>query len=129
MLHSVLPWTLSHGASLLHSKPSSTMQLLEQPSPLRVLPSSQASSRTMPSPQRDEQATVGPVHVGSRRHSGEQPSKPMWFPSSQLSAPSMLPSPQFVREQMLGDPMHLKPGSNWQRELQPSGLPIASASS
>jgi len=36
------------------------------------------------------------VHAGSIWQSSEQPSKGTVFPSSQLSAPSFLPSPQVV---------------------------------
>src|SRR5262245_10610750 len=46
------------GTSLLHTNPLSTVHSLEQPSPLRRLPSSQSSFRTMPSPQLEVQAPV-----------------------------------------------------------------------
>jgi len=42
------------------------------------------------------------------------------LPSSQLSAPSFLPSPHVVIEHLLGLPSHLKPCSMRQCSLQPS---------
>jgi hypothetical protein len=74
----------------------------------------------MPSPQLDVQAAVGPEQVGSLRQFGAQPSKPMVFPSSQLSAPSTTRSPQVVAVHVLGEPMHFHPISIWQRALHPS---------
>jgi hypothetical protein len=57
----------------------------------------------MPSPQLDVQAS--PVsHAGSARHTGEHPSKATALPSSQLSAPSTMLSPQVVAVQVLGVP-------------------------
>ena len=102
MLHDASS-TISHGASLLHMKPSSTVHVLEQPSPLRRLPSSQASSSTMPSPQLDVHAPCVPGSP-ARRQFGAQPSKPIVLPSSQLSAPSTTPSPQVVAVHVLGEP-------------------------
>src|SRR5262245_42304240 len=96
------------------------MQVLEQPSPSRKLPSSHCSlPNTMPSPQLDAHAIpVG--QVGSARQSGEQPSNPTVLPSSQLSAPSLILSPQVVGVHVLGAPSHLKPCSMRQCSLQPS---------
>src|SRR5688572_11058717 len=120
MLHASAPAIISQGASFSQMKPSSSVQRSEQPSPLRMLPSSHSSSSTMPSPQLDVHAVVGPVHVGSRRQLGAQPSKPTVLPSSQLSAPSTSSSPHVVGSQVLGLPMHFQPISIWQRALQPS---------
>src|SRR4051812_8742548 len=104
---------------LSHVKPVSTWQVLEQPSPLRKLPSSHCSlPSTMPSPQVDVQAEPG-AHAGSAWHVPEQPSKGTALPSSQLSAPSFLPSPQTVAVQALGWPPHLNPSSIRQRASQP----------
>jgi len=105
----------------VHLKPSSTLQSAEQPSPSVVLPSSQSSPRTMPSPQAEVQALV-PSQAGSLRQSDEQPSKGMALPSSHASAPSTLPSPQVVGVQVLGLPVHLNPISTLQPSEQPSPL-------
>src|SRR5438874_2024404 len=83
-----------------------------------LLPSSQASLTTMPSPQRDMQAPLVLVQLGSLWQSAEQPSKGTVLPSSQLSAPSTILSPHLVGVQVL--PLHLKPSSTLQVAEQPS---------
>ena len=87
-------------------QPGSTLQSLEQPSPLAALPSSHSSSSTMPSPHFEVHPEV-PEQFGSIWQSSEQPSKGMVLPSSQPSAPSTLPSPQVVGVHLLGLPVHL----------------------
>lgn len=114
-----LPLTFSHPESCcIQTKPGSIVQSEEQPSPLTVLPSSQASPSNIPSPQRDLQAPW--VQSGSDWQRDPQPSNGVVLPSSQLSAPSTMPSPQTVREQTLGLPLHLKPISTLQVDAQPS---------
>src|SRR6478736_3378966 len=83
-----------------------------------VLPSSQSSLISKPSPHADLQPT--PVHSGSRTQSAEQPSNGAVLPSSQLSLPSTTPLPHFASVQMLGAPEHFLPSSTWQRSEQPS---------
>jgi hypothetical protein len=79
----------------------------EQPSPLLVLPSSQPSLTTNPSPHFEVQVPVAELQFGSKWQAGEQPSFGLVFPSSQASEPSTLPSPQTVLLQALGWPLHL----------------------
>jgi hypothetical protein len=98
--------------------PGSILQPAEQPSPSRLLPSSQASPSTMPSPHREVQPPL--VQEGSLWQSAEQPSQGRALPSSQLSAPSTTLSPQTVGEQALGLPEHLKPISTLQVAEHPS---------
>src|SRR6188768_3445508 len=88
-----------------HVKPPSFLQSCEQPSPSLVLPSSHSSLMSRPSPHSEVQPV--PVHLGSVWQVEEQPSKGTALPSSQLSAPSFLPSPHLVGEQTLGWPSHL----------------------
>jgi hypothetical protein len=61
-----------------------------------------------------------PLQSGSIWQSSEQPSKGMVLPSSQLSAPSTMPSPQMVGVQTLGLPLHLWPISTLHVGEQPS---------
>src|SRR5688500_13112386 len=110
--------TISQLASFEQLCPSSTTHALEQPSPSRTLPSSHSSPSTMPSPHLEAQAPV--AQLGSERQLGPQPSNGSVLPSSQLSAPSGLPSPQVVGEQALGAPLHLKPFSMRHLASQPS---------
>src|SRR5690606_30897717 len=93
-----------------HWNPGSTLQSLEQPSPSRRFPSSQSSPRTMPSPQVEVHGCPL-TQVGSASQRSLQPSKGTLLPSSQLSAPSILPSPQTVFVHLLGEPSHLCPRS------------------
>jgi hypothetical protein len=87
----------------VQDQPSSFVQVLLHPSPLMVLPSSQASSDAFtPSPQGDVHvsgvAGVPPTH--SKPHStvqvAEHPSLDTELPSSHASEPALLPSPQTV---------------------------------
>src|SRR5512133_787069 len=72
----------------------------------------------MPSPQAE---VHGPSpHLGSFWQSEKQPSNGIVLPSSQLSAPSILPSPHVVGVQVLGVPSHLYPISYLQLGEQPS---------
>ena len=64
----------------------------------------------MPSPHEEVQPLVL-AQVGSSRQFAEQPSKGSAFPSSQLSAPSLVLSPHTVAWHWLGEPLHLKPCS------------------
>src|SRR5690606_34185342 len=123
------PGTLSTQASSICSqlprpsatqlKPSSSVHSLEQPSPSRKLPSSHSSSSTIPSPQLEVHGC--PLsHLGSAWQRSVQPSNGMSLPSSQLSAPSVTPSPQVVGVQVLGDPSHLNPTSMRHFASQPS---------
>src|SRR5450432_1412904 len=105
-------------AASAHMKPGSILHLSEQPSPLRVLPSSHSSPMTRPSPQSDTHAPA--LQLGSVWQTALQPSYGSALPSSQLSAPSFLPSPQTVGVHTLGVPSHLKPSSSVQRAEQPS---------
>src|SRR3954467_11051125 len=112
------PLIFSQLAFCEHSKPASFLQDAEQPSPSLVLPSSHSSPIKSPSPHSEVQPS--PVQVGSVWQVDEQPSKGTALPSSQLSAPSFLASPQTVGVQTLGWPSHLKPTSNLQVAEQPS---------
>src|SRR6187399_1951591 len=86
---------LSSGVSV-QSKPGSSSQSEEQPSPLRVLPSSQPSPpNLMPSP-HSEVHGAGGTQVGSKRQSMPQPSPELLSTSSQLSPGSSAPSPHSV---------------------------------
>src|SRR5688572_16141683 len=87
------------------TKPASIVQSAAQPSPAVVLPSSQSSPMTRPSPHSELQGPA--AQSGSAWHNAEQPSKGSVLPSSQLSAPSCTPSPQVVAEHALGLPSHL----------------------
>src|SRR6202035_5333920 len=93
-----MPCRSTQGAlSLEQVNPGSIWHVDEQPSPLRRLPSSHCSPAPskMPSPQVDVQGAPG-GRVGSAWQVSEQPSKGSVFPSSQLSAPCVFPSPQVV---------------------------------
>jgi len=76
--------------------PGSSWQVLEQPSPLVVLPSSQVSLPTMivPSPHFGEHRFPGTRHSKplSTLQVLEQPSPLVVLPSSQVSLPSSTPS-------------------------------------
>ena len=96
--------TLADPGWVWHSQPSSTLQLLLQPSPSRRFPSSHKEEllwvRSWPSPQTSVQ-TLGdvgdpPVHVNevSCVHELEHPSPLLRFPSSQTSGAIRRPSPQ-----------------------------------
>src|SRR4051794_23809073 len=69
--------------------------------------------------------TLGcPPHVhptSCRQSTPEQPSPLSVWPSSQVSAPRMKPSPQ-IGLQVLGVPTQLKPASTWHVNEQPSPL-------
>ena len=67
------PPIFSHTAWATQSKPVSTVQVDEQPSPSIMLPSSQSSSMSRPSPQSEVQDA--PAQFGSRKQIAEQPSK------------------------------------------------------
>src|SRR5512142_2351165 len=110
---------------ILHRKPGSTvLQSGEQPSPLRVLPSSQTSPATVTSPSPQ-------CPVETHRYSGtsqrkptstwqrsEQPS-PLWaLPSSQPSPGSTWQLPHGRQGVPTSGQLH--PVSTKQRELQPS---------
>jgi hypothetical protein len=112
------PLTFSHWGSCLQVKPFSSSHVDEQPSPSKVLPSSQPSLMTMPSPHSDVHDC--PWQLGSRRHKEEQPSNGMLLPSSQLSAPSTMALPHCASEQTLGEPSHFFPSSILHRSEQPS---------
>src|SRR5678816_634828 len=90
---------LSPSGGRTHMNPDSSVQVAEQPSPDRLLPSSHASpDSTMPSPHLPVHAPAVPPdgHAGSGTQVAEQPSKGVVLPSSQPSAPSFLLSPQVV---------------------------------
>src|SRR5262245_52722523 len=92
MMH--FPFFISHESLVVHVKPPSILQVEEQPSPSLLLPSSQSSLSTSPSPQRDVHAPA--EQSGSAWQSLEQPSNGTSLPSSHTSAPSVFPSPQVV---------------------------------
>src|SRR4030095_7044991 len=102
----------------LHMNPGSILQSFVQPSPSTLLPSSQASLTTMPSPQRDMHEPV--LQSGSFWQAAEQPSNGRALPSSHPSAPSTFLSPQVVCEHVLGLPLHFHPSSILQVAEQPS---------
>src|SRR6187551_300664 len=80
-------------ATSVQLKPASSLQAEEQPSPLRVLPSSHCSPpNLMPSPHSEVQGAGG-TQVGSKRQSMPQPSPELLSSSSQLSPGSSAPSP------------------------------------
>src|SRR6187431_1609649 len=112
------PLIFSHWATCLQVNPVSFVHVEEQPSPSMVLPSSQSSLISRPSPHSDLQGAV--AQFGSRRQSVEQPSNGVVLPSSQLSAPSTLPLPQVAFVHTLGAPSHFLPSSTRQRSEQPS---------
>ena len=138
-------WHDDFPASAPHvqAKPTSLVQLDEQPSPDTRLPSSHASSDAhIPSPHTLTHTSVAvsepPVQTkpGSGWHVGEQPSPATWLPSSHPSPPhaTLLPSPQ-IGEQLLSVPMpephrsasvqlsarvQLHPTSSWHSASQPS---------
>src|SRR5215831_6377333 len=90
---------LSPSGGRLHMNPDSSMQVDEQPSPDRLLPSSHCSpERTMPSPHLPVHAPGVPPdgQAGSGTQVAEQPSNGVVLPSSQPSDPSFLPSPHVV---------------------------------
>ena len=106
-----------------HSAPGSIWQVLEQPSPLAELPSSQVSPpRRRPSPQRGVQRLPGTRHshpASTARQSAEQPSPLDVLPSSQTSSADSAPFPQ--------------PGEPWQAPLMarhkpPEQQPLAQVS-
>src|SRR6478735_3182238 len=84
-----------------------------------VLPSSQSSLISRPSPHLDVQAPLA-LQLGSREQSAEQPSNGVVLPSSQLSAPSTTPLPHLASVHLLGMPSHFLPSSTRQRSEQPS---------
>src|SRR6185437_15238369 len=101
----------------------SRWQVLSQPSPEVVLPSSHSSVPNFrPSPQTAVQ--VPPWQWGSLVQVGEQPSYGMKFPSSHCSKPSGTPSPHTVLWQtdLAGVPVatQAQPCSSLQSALQPS---------
>src|SRR5947208_2226059 len=98
--------------------PGSILQAAEHPSPSTLLPSSQSSWTTMPSPHRDVHEPA--VQSGSFWQSAEQPSNGSALPSSHPSAPSIFLSPQVVCEHLLGLPLHFQPSSILQVSEQPS---------
>src|SRR5436190_2445066 len=98
--------------------PGSILHAAEQPSPSTLLPSSQSSWTTMPSPQRDMHEPV--LQSGSFWQSAEQPSNGKALPSSHPSAPSTFLSPQVVCVHWLGLPLHFHPSSTLQVAEQPS---------
>src|SRR6188768_1918674 len=83
-----------------------------------VLPSSQSSLISRPSPHSDLQDS--PEQFGSREQSAEQPSNGAVLPSSQLSVPSTTPLPHLASVHTLGAPAHFFPSSTRQRSEQPS---------
>ena len=79
----------------MHVNPDSTAQLVLQPSPPTVFPSSQASpAATRPSPQIVWQTEGVPMHVNpdSTAQLALQPSPPTVLPSSQASLLARKPS-------------------------------------
>src|SRR6187551_2043617 len=112
------PLIFSHWATCLQVNPFSVVHFEEQPSPSAVLPSSQSSLISRPSPHSDVQEV--PLQFGSRRQSAEQPSNGALLPSSQLSAPSTMPLPHLASVHTLGIPEHFFPISIRQRSEQPS---------
>src|SRR5690606_29938085 len=102
----------------LQMYPGSSLQVDEQPSKSRLLPSSHSSSlSTRPSPHVPVQPLS--VHCGSAWQISLHPSKGVVLSSSHVSEPSCTPSPQTVGVQTLGDPSHLYPISNLQVAEQP----------
>ena len=95
------------------SAPGSIWQVLEQPSPLALLPSSHCSPlRILPSPHLAMQALPTTRHwypVSTVLQSAEQPSPLAVLPSSHCSLPSRTPLPHVTAE-------HLQrcPGVHWQ---------------
>src|SRR5262245_53055780 len=101
--------------------PGSILQAAVQPSPSTLLPSSQSSLTTMPSPQRDmHEPSAAVLQSGSFWQVAEQPSNGSALPSSQPSAPSTFLSPQVVWLHSLGLPLHFHPSSILQVSEQPS---------
>src|SRR6185436_7846174 len=87
-------------------------------SPGMVLPSSQSSPSSTPSPQDLAQADPG-GHLGSAWHVPEQPSNGMVLPSSHPSRPSFLPSPHLVVWHSVdGFPVQLQPAAHRQLGAQ-----------
>src|SRR3954452_2592909 len=103
------------------TKPFSSLQSAEQPSPEMVLPSShscppaRSDFSSSPSPHAVLQGPPAAGQTGSRRQKGEQPSPVSLLPSSHCSDPSALPSPQTVRTQ------------GWPAVGQPHPLPSVAA--
>src|SRR6187431_2348614 len=87
--------TFSHWAICWQVKPVSFVHFEEQPSPSMVLPSSQSSLISRPSPHAEMQDPPS-LQLGSRKQSVEQPSNGAVLPSSQLSAPSTTPLPHLA---------------------------------
>ena len=105
--------------------PGSTRQVVEQPSPPTLLPSSHISvPMIIPSPQAGTHLRPGTRHsypVSTLLQSAEQPSPPAVLPSSQASLAASLPSPHTeVIVQTLGEPVQVQPSGIWQIALQPS---------
>src|SRR3954471_16982113 len=98
--------------------PGSILHAAEHPSPSTLLPSSQSSWTTMPSPQRVMHDPV--LQSGSFWQSAEQPSNGSALPSSHPSAPSTFLSLQVVCVHWLGLPLHFHPSSILQVAEQPS---------
>src|SRR5215510_10220001 len=110
--------SLSSSGGCAHMYSGSMVQVAEHPFLSTLLPSSHASPTTMPSPHFDWQEA--PPQSGSLRQSPEQPSNGSPLPSSQLSVPSTLPSPQVVGVQLLGLPLHFQPISTLHVAEHPS---------
>src|SRR5690606_21441389 len=102
-----LPQTACVQVAPVQDQPGSVRHVLEQPSPLTALPSSQFSVAVItPSPQSGTHFLPGTRHCqpGSTAvQSAAQPSPPTVFPSSQASALASTPSPQTLPE-MQGAP-------------------------
>ena len=104
-------WMVGPSGGCLHVNPASMVQVDEQPSPDRLLPSSHCSPVSrMPSPHLPVHAP-DPAQAGSTWQVDEQPSNGTVLPSSQPSAPSFLPSPQVVWwHSVTGLPVQAQPG-------------------
>jgi hypothetical protein len=74
------------------------------------------------------QAPVAELQFGSAWQLAEHPSNGVVLPSSQLSAPSLMPSPQVVCEHTLGEPEHLYPISYFHVGEQPSPAAVLPSS-
>src|SRR6185436_9312109 len=86
------------------------------------------SSTPSPSPScRHADGAPVQVHAGSIVHAAEQPSPSRWLPSSQSSAPAMMPAPQPVVHADVA-PVQLQPGATVQIIEQPSPLTRAPSS-
>jgi hypothetical protein len=109
-----------------HAHPASTVQVLEQPSPEELLPSSQPSVGVrIPLPQisctQAEGLSPEQNQVASTLQSAEQPSPPVVLPSSHCSELEFtVPSPQTGNLTQLFACGHLQPVSTVHVGLQPS---------